>query len=73
MNGGESVPLVNVLYRSVEVLSFGLWSIIVVFAVHYLKIILELGFYNFGHISFLGFWIHRLSSLPVESITKVFI
>jgi hypothetical protein len=71
MNWRERETLVHIFNWSIKIFSFSLWSIIIVFAIHYLEIILELCFHNFCHESLWRLRINWLSSLPVKPINEI--
>ena len=54
-----------ICYWLVKIFSLSLWSIIIVFTCHYLKIWDESFFYSFYYWSFRRIWIQRFSSFPI--------
>ena len=65
MHRGESVSLLNVVYRPVEILSFCLRSPVVVLAEHNLEIINILALDNFSHESLWWLRVYWLPPFPI--------
>lgn len=71
MHRREHKPLGLVGDWFIKVLSFGLWSIVIIFTGHDLKIGYECLFNLLYYRSFGGVWVQRLSSLPVVFIPLI--
>ena len=61
----KNKPLMLILYGSIKIFSFGFWSINVIFAIHYLKVVRKLVLNVFSRISLWRVWIYRLSTFPI--------
>ena len=58
-------PLFSILNWPIEIFSFSLWSVIIVFTCHHLKVRSEILLDNFSYHPLWRFWIHRWSSFPI--------